>query len=375
VPVSITWPQALAWRLERQLLDPVGDVPVDAVVRRLGGVQAQVPSSADLGIRVRRATSRPDDVDDALAAGRLIRTWAMRGSLHLLTPDVGSAVLAVLAKSRPWARPAWDSHFGMTPALWDAYRDAADEALAGRTLSREELIEAITATRGLEHVGEGLRSSWGTMLKPLAWQGVLCFGPSRGGRATFRRPADASRQWNGLAEPDSAAPATVRAYFGAYGPATVRAFRGWIGGASLPRTSRRIVDEYRVPLVEVIVDGEPAYILEEHLDALASASPSRAVRLLPGFDAWVLGPGTGDERVIPPGRRRAVSRTAGWISPIVVSGGVVAGTWQLDGDRLAIAWFEEIARPAARSLRAEANRIGRVVGRDLDLEVSSARPA
>ena len=52
--LALTWPQALAWRMRRQMLDPVGPVPVDEVVRRLGAVQAQVASSAELAIRVRR---------------------------------------------------------------------------------------------------------------------------------------------------------------------------------------------------------------------------------------------------------------------------------------------------------------------------------
>jgi hypothetical protein len=215
------------------------------------------------------------------------------------------------------------------------------------------------------------------MLKPLAWQGVLCYGPSRGGRATFRRPADASRRWTGLPEASAAGAIAARTYFGAYGPATVRAFHRWLGsGWRGPRASlRRIVDEYGVPLVEVAVGDDAAYVLEEHVDGLARAQPTRAVRFLPGFESWVLGPGTGDERVIPPGRRRAVSRTAGWISPIVVSGGVVAGTWQLDGDRLVISWFEEVARPSDRALRVEAKRLGRIIERDLELELTAAPPA
>ncbi|HEX5015039.1 MAG TPA: crosslink repair DNA glycosylase YcaQ family protein [Candidatus Limnocylindrales bacterium] len=377
MPVSVSWTQALAWRLERQLLDPVGAVSADDVVRRLGAVQAQVLSAAALAIRVRRAASGVDDVDDALVAGRLVRTWAMRGALHLLAPDTGPAFLALMAASRPWAKPAWDRYFGMTPRLWDAYRDAADEALAGRTLSREELIDAITAAPGLEHVGEGLRSSWGTMLKPLAWQGVLCLGPSRGGRATFRRPVDSGPAWTGLPEPDVAGSLAARAYFGAYGPATIRAYHRWLGtGWRGPRASlRRIVEDLGVPLAEVDLEGEAAYALKEHVEALGAARPSSAVRLLPGFDAWVLGPGTADDHVIPAARRRAVSRQAGWISPIVVVGGVVAGTWQLDGDRIAIASFDEVTRPAQVQLRKEVDRLARIVGRDLTLEVSSAPPA
>jgi hypothetical protein len=45
MPVKVSWPQALAWRMERQLLDPVGRLPVAGVVRRLGVVQAQVASA------------------------------------------------------------------------------------------------------------------------------------------------------------------------------------------------------------------------------------------------------------------------------------------------------------------------------------------
>lgn len=40
--LEVTWRQALAWRLTRQLLEPVGSVAVEEVVRRLCGVQAQV---------------------------------------------------------------------------------------------------------------------------------------------------------------------------------------------------------------------------------------------------------------------------------------------------------------------------------------------
>jgi hypothetical protein len=370
MPVRVSWPQALAWRLERQLLAPVGRLPVQDVVRRLGGVQAQVASSAELGVRVRRQTSRAGDVDRALAAGRLIKTWAMRGSLHLLTPDDGAAFLSLVADAQPWRKAAWDAYFHMDAARWEAYREAAREALTDQTLTREELIEAITVRPGLGHVGDGLRSSWGTMLKPLAWQGILCYGPSRGSRVTYRRPEDASALWTGLPALETAAPLAIATYFGAYGPATVDAFRRWLGAGSA--RIRRLVKEHGGRLVEVAVDGEPAFVLEEHLDALAAARPTSAVRLVPGFDAYVLGPGSTDGRVIPQARRAAVSRQAGWISPVVVAGGVVAGTWQVDGDVVSVAWFGEAGRPPRGALGEEVDRLAAIVGRELVAEVAVA---
>jgi hypothetical protein len=70
----VSWSQALAWRLGRQLLEPVGDRSVPEVVRQLCGVQSQVASSAELAIRVRQRSSRPGDVAAALRAGKILKT-------------------------------------------------------------------------------------------------------------------------------------------------------------------------------------------------------------------------------------------------------------------------------------------------------------
>jgi hypothetical protein len=42
---------------------------------------------------------------------------------------------------------------------------------------------------------------------------------------------------------------------------------------------------------------------------LEDAGP-RAVRRIPGYDAWALGPGTADDLVVPPARRAVVTRGA-----------------------------------------------------------------
>ena len=73
---------------------------------------------------------------------------------------------------------------------------------------------------------------------------------------------------------------------------------------------------------------------------------------------------------MPPARRAAVSRQAGWISPVVLAGGVVAGTWQLDGERLAVVWFPEAGDLPADKLEAEVDRLSTIVGRPLSLTVT-----
>jgi hypothetical protein len=357
--------------MQRHLLDPVGALSVPRVVGRLCGVQAQVASSAELAVRVRRTSSRPREVGRALSEGRLVKTWAMRGALHLLTPEEGGAFLSLMASGRSWERPSWQRYFGLTTKQQDLFRRAAREVLDGGPITRDELATAIVAQPRLRHVGEGLRSGWGTLLKPLAWQGDLCFGPSQGNRVTFMRPEAASTRWAGVPDPDEAAPVAIVAYVGVYGPTTIDAFGHWLAGGWFgKRQLRTWFSSLGDRLAEVEVDGEPAHVLAEHLDELASARPTRAVRLLPGFDQYVLGPGTADGHVVPTGRRAAVSKQAGWIAPVVVAGGCVAGTWERHGEQVRIDWFGEAGRPPRAALTAEVARLSSILDRDLEPAIS-----
>ena len=357
--------------MRRQLLDPVSDESAVGVVRRLCAVQTQVASFAELCVRVRRTKSKPGDVARALAAGRLIKTWAMRGTLHLLTPEDAGAYLSLIASGRPWDRPSWQKYFGVTPKQLDDLRLVIRETLAGKALTREELIVAVTAKRGYGHLGEALREGWGTLLKPYAWQGDLCFGPNRGNRVTFVRPEDASSRWAKLLEPDEAAEIAIVAYLRAYGPATAENFHNWLSrGRVSTRQVRKWFAAVGARLREVDVGGQRRYVLAADLDELLDTKPTKAVRLLPGFDQYVLGPGTDDQQVLPAARRRAVSQQSGWIAPVVVAGGIVRGTWSLDGNTVRVAWFSESGPVPRAALRAEAERLSGILGRDLGVVLS-----
>ena len=101
--ISVTWAQALGWRMERQLLDPVGREPVAEVVRRLGAVPTMDESLAELAVRVRRTDSEPGEAAQAWADGRLVKAFAFRGAMHYLSPEDGGAYLAIRAAGRQWS--------------------------------------------------------------------------------------------------------------------------------------------------------------------------------------------------------------------------------------------------------------------------------
>jgi len=184
------------------------------------------------------------------------------------------------------------------------------------------------------------------------------------------RPDQASARWAGVLDSDEAGPRAILAYLGAYGPATTENFRSFVARGTLSvRQLRRWFAAARDHLLEVDVDGDRALIRAEDADELATTSPSREVRLLPGFDQFVMGPGTDDGHVVPAQRRAAVSRQSGWITPVVLRGGVIHGTWELDAERISIAWFREAGSPPRDALADEVARLASILDRSLEAEI------
>lgn len=86
--VGVTWSQARAWRLRQHLFDrrSLDARDVVDIATRLCGIHAQVRSAAELAVMVRQPRPDAEQVRDALTDRRLIRVWAMRGTLHVLEP-------------------------------------------------------------------------------------------------------------------------------------------------------------------------------------------------------------------------------------------------------------------------------------------------
>jgi len=364
---SVTWSQALAWRLERHLLDPVGSESVAGVVRRLGAVLSMDESLAELAVMTRRRTPRAGELAKALAGGTVIKAFAFRGSMHYLSPEDGGIYLALRSAGRQWELPSWVEYYRLSPSDWPDFRAAVREALSDGPLTIPELGDVLTRHRRYEHLKPVFGEGAGTLVKPLTWQGDMSFGAPRDGQHTFQR-LDLNPRWAGVPDLDDAGPRAITAYLRSYGPATFDHIHYWLGdGLSAGR--KRLngwISGLGDRLVAVDVEGTTAYVVREDLDPLGAARPSNAVRFLPGHDQWVMGPGTKDVHITPQSRRDLVTRKA---NPVIV-GGVVCGTWARRGDQLTVSWLDERRRPK-EAIEQEAERLAGILGRDLHLKLAS----
>jgi hypothetical protein len=365
--VSVTWAQALSWRMGRHLLDPVGSESVAEVVRRLGGVLAMDGSLAELAVRTRRATSHPGELDAALAGGEVIKAFAFRGSMHYLCPEEAGIYLALRCAGRPWELPSWVEHYRLRPSDWPDFRAAVRAALSAGPLTVAELGEAVTRQRAYQHLRSVFDEGAGTLIKPLTWQGDSSVGPPRDGRLTLQR-LDTNPRWSGLPDLDEAGRLAITAYLRTYGPATPDHLQYWLGeGLS---AGRRRIDAWfgdlSDRLVSVDVDGTTAYVVRDDAETLTATRVSETVRFLPGHDQWVIGPGTKDAHVTPPAWRDLMTRKA---NPVVV-GGVVCGTWTRRGAELTVTWLDPRRQPV-EAIHREFDRLAYLLDADLRLTVNA----
>jgi hypothetical protein len=356
--LHIPWQQVAIFRAHRHRLQrraPRGAML--SVVREICGLHAQVLSSAELSLWARVEELAPAAVERALwTKGSLVKTWAMRGTLHLLPRRELPLFFGALSTYTHFLRQAWVKHFGVTGEELDEIVTAVAQTLPGVVLTREELAMEIARRTGLSKHAAVLRQSWGVMLKPAAFRGQLCFAQSEGQRVRFTHPGVVGI-WGGA----EALRELARRYLAAYGPATRQDFAAWWGESA--KDTEILLDSLDTVAVEV--DGARAFLLERDARALLSLNPTGAVRLLPAFDPYVIGaPRRGG--LFPIEQKPRIFRGQGWISATLLVDGRIEGVWRQDrrGGKLTLT-VETFARPSASvrsGVSVEAERLAVFVG-------------
>ena len=361
---SLTWDQVRAWRVERQYL--AARAPrrrVLNVIAEVCGVHAQVSSSAELQLWARVEGITPEHVRQALWETRtLARTWCMRGTLHLLTARDLPLFVAALRTHDRWWKGAWLKFVGLSETQLRQLLDAIRESLGARPLTRVELAEKVAKRVG-RAAEERMLSNWGEMLKPAAFHGWLMSGPPRGQNVTFVRPDRWLAEWTEWSA-DDAWREIVRRFLRAYGPASREEFARWWG--MQPAPAGRILEASADELEEVDIEGHRALALATDVRAMQKTKATgQPLRLLPAFDVYVAG-SRPKESLVEKRLEPRVYRQAGWISPVVLVDGRIAGVWSHEraAGRLnvSVELFGRVSAGRKKEIAEEADRLGKFLG-------------
>ena len=373
--MKLTWPGVLAWRLERQqLAERAPRERALAVVGAIAGLHAQLAASAELTLWARVAGLVREDVSRWLWQERaLVKTWAMRGTLHLLpSEELGLWVAAQGALKPRHHVGSWLRHHGLTREEADAMLAAIPKALDGQALTRESLAGEVARITGIDGLDGKLRGGFGDLLKPAAFRGDLCFAPNEGRNVRFARPDQWLGPWEPAAE-EEAVRAVTRRYLAAYGPANRDALARWFGMPS-PAGGGRWLKSLGDEAAVVELDGEELVMLAGDVEAAAEAEPTGVVRLLPAFDHYVVAAPRDRDAVLPSGQRARVYRPQGWLSPVLLVDGRMAGVWSHErtGERVVVEVepFGRLSRAEQAAVEAEAAALAAFLGGELELALA-----
>lgn len=358
---SLSWRQAHAFRLRRHHLAqraPRSALP--RVVRDIGGVQAQFLPFARLALWARVSNLRRDDVDRALWKDRtLVRTWAMRGTIHLLASEDLPWFVAAISRRLMRHTDRYLGRQGLTTEEAEVFTEAVLEALQAGALTRNALATKIVAIHG-ERAKSWIEHAWGGIVGRACLAGKVCYGPNEGQEITFVRRDRWLRSWRDMSTADAQAIA-VQTYLRAYGPAASSDVSAWSGLSAKDLTPG--FERLAAELAKVEISGRSCLALREDLSVLRrGGTDGRLVRLLPNYDVYILGH-RDKAHLVEVSHYKRVFRKAGWISATVLLDGRVEGVWShhVRGERLSVLVepFARLSPGVRRAVEEEVADLGR----------------
>lgn len=330
------------------------------VVSWFGAMQGQNEAAAHRAIGMRLPHADAATITQAIADRTIIRTWALRGTLHILAARDIRWVLALIAPGMRNRYASYHRRLELDETVFAQARRVVTAALRDGRLTRKELFAA------LEEHGISTRDLRGTfLLYRLALDGITCHATRDGKQETFTLLDEWAPGTVTLEREEALAELALR-YFASHGPATVQDFRWWSGLSAADVQSA--LDAARPSLRREHIGGRDYWL---HRDALLPEGPAQGVWLLPDFDEYLVGYKDRSAALRPEDQRRTNSGN-GILYPVLVVDGCVEGTWKRTARPKEVTVAVTAFRPQSKIREQDVRQAAGEYARFLGLELSEA---
>lgn len=304
-------------RLSSQQISSSKFAKPEELVSWFGGMQSQDFMSSKWAIGLRTNGSSDQTVEQALKARKIVRTWPMRGTLHIVSAEDIRWMLGLTGPRIISSVKARHKELELDEALFNRSKDILSRELyGGKELTRKELT-ALFAQNGIQ--AEGVRLSH--ILNKAGMEQLLCFGTRKGSEFTYTLLDEWIPATKPLSKEESVIRLTLQ-YFQSRGPATLSDFIWWSG---LRITEARMgLENLRQQLIAEQFKGETYWMSNS---AAAIKKPEKEVYLLPAFDEYFLGYRDRSAFLDPTYNKNVISSN-GIFHPIIVINGKIIGTWE-----------------------------------------------
>jgi hypothetical protein len=344
-----------AQRLRQQRIGHNPFANVAETVRWFGAVQAQDYLGALWAVGLRTLGATESSVERAIADRTIVRTWPLRGTLHVVAAE-DAHWMRDLCAARTLARNAQrlKREQNIDSRVVERSRKVLTDALRGGVcLSRPELYRRLDGALIATAAGRGLHLLWWH-----AHEGLICLGPRAGKQQTFVL----MEEWLPAAPPRSREDSLAelaRRYFASHGPATVRDFAWWSGLAAADAAIA--LEAIAKELVAETIDDRTYWCTP----SVPVKRAARGCHLLPAYDEYTVAYQDRSAIMTSAVAARADSGHGIFHPPIVIDG-QIAGTWSrvLQKDSVAITCrlFATTDRRQKQALAAAAQRYAKFLG-------------
>lgn len=308
-------------------------------------------------IGLRTLGSRADDIEEAVRSRAIVRTWLMRGTLHVAAAEDLRWLLDLLAPKIIARSKRRDENLRLDEAVYGDGRAVFIDALENHgQLTRIEMMDA------LEKAGISTAGQRGYhILRHLALEKLICFGPMVGKEPSFVLLDDWVPPGKKMPHDRALGELALR-YLAGHGPASIQDLVWWSGITA--SEARMGIEMARSDLEEETRDGTAYFSAPNDL----KNDGAGRVHLLPGYDEYIIGY-RDRSAVLDKGHTKDVLSSNGVFYPALVIDGRVNGTWRAVQSKKGVSIK---ARPFSRlnddeltALDEAVERYGKFIGRSV----------
>lgn len=303
-------------RLRNQQISQSSMQSPEAVVSWLGAIQGQDFTGAKWSIGLRLGSVKDTDIDDAFITRKIVRTWLMRGTLHIVSAADLEWIRSLVAPRIIKGNARRYKELELDDATMFRSNDIIAKALLEKKLlSRPELL-AILEKQGISTAGQ--RAPY--MLQRASYDGLVCQTNAVRNQPNYVLIDNAWRR--NMDRNDAVAELTKR-YFVSRGPATIQDFVWWSG---LTVSDLKAGLEANRSFLTSEKIGDQTYWMSAK--PISGKTTRSSVYLLPGFDEFLLGYKDRSASIQQKFSNNWCPGNNGMFFPFLVIDGQVKATWK-----------------------------------------------
>ncbi|MEI1278931.1 winged helix DNA-binding domain-containing protein [Leptospira venezuelensis] len=336
----------------------------EKVVEDLGAIQGQDYAASKWAIGLRTPGLKEEDIESAFLEKKIIRSWPLRGTLHVVSAKDIYWLLDLLGPPTISKNAAHYKKIELDPKVLKKCYSILSKNLSNQTfLTRKEISSIlersgiITNTTRLSHI-----------LQRAGLEGLICFGPRREKDFTYALLEEWIPKIKRIQKPkEEALYEITKKYFDTRAPATLPDFVWW-SGLSV-KDAKAGIESLGSTLTSFQKEDQTYYIPKK-MDLIDKGSDT--LFLLPAFDEFLLAYTDRKDCMDPP-PKRLLTPADDLFRPILVMNGWVSGIWQREFKKedviLKLNPYKSLNANFKKKLKEATEVYAKYLGKNLVLEV------